>query len=75
MLLALDRVTVRPEKGRVGLQEASLEVRAGEIVGIAGVSGNGQAALAGIVAGTAAAGAGTLTLAGERSHRGRRRGP
>jgi general nucleoside transport system ATP-binding protein len=66
VLLALDRVTVRPEKGRVGLQEASLEVRAGEIVGIAGVSGNGQAALAGIVAGTAAAGAGTLTLAGER---------
>jgi len=66
VLLALDRVTVRPEKGRVGLQEASLEVRAGEIFGIAGVSGNGQAALAGIVAGTAAAGAGTLTLAGER---------
>ena len=32
--------------GRAGLAEASLDVRAGEIVGIAGVSGNGQAALA-----------------------------
>ncbi|HEX8168219.1 MAG TPA: ABC transporter ATP-binding protein [Beijerinckiaceae bacterium] len=64
VLLALERVTVRPEKGGVGLHEASLAVRAGEIVGIAGVSGNGQAALAGVVAGTATAGAGTLTLAG-----------
>ena len=33
--------------GRAGLVEASLSVHAGEIVGIAGVSGNGQGALAG----------------------------
>jgi simple sugar transport system ATP-binding protein len=64
VLLALERVTVRPDRGGVGLMEASLTVRAGEIVGIAGVSGNGQAALAGVIAGTRAADAGTLTLAG-----------
>ena len=45
--------------GRVGLVEASLEVREGEIVGIAGVSGNGQAALAALISGTARADAGS----------------
>src|SRR5215203_5148603 len=37
VLLELDRVTVWPDNGGVGLYEASLAVRAGEIVGIAGV--------------------------------------
>lgn len=35
-----------------GLQGADLDLRAGQIVGLAGVSGNGQAALAGLLAGT-----------------------
>jgi simple sugar transport system ATP-binding protein len=40
-------------------------VRQGEIVGIAGVSGNGQAALAGLLAGTARASTGTAALLGK----------
>jgi general nucleoside transport system ATP-binding protein len=65
-LLVLDRVSVPAEEGRVGLDDASLTLRAGEIVGIAGVSGNGQAALAGLVAGTAPPSGGAATLAGKR---------
>jgi len=61
-LLVLDRVSVGDPPGRAGLVEASLSVHAGEIVGIAGVSGNGQSALAGVIAGTMA-GQGTITLA------------
>lgn len=45
-LLVLDRVAVAALAGRTGLAEASLTLHAGEIVGIAGVSGNGQGALA-----------------------------
>jgi general nucleoside transport system ATP-binding protein len=65
-LLVLDGVSVAAEKGRAGLEGASLTLHAGEIVGIAGVSGNGQAALAGLVAGTAPPSGGSATLAGRR---------
>jgi simple sugar transport system ATP-binding protein len=63
-LLTLDRVSVAGPKGRVGLTDASLTLRAGEIVGVAGVSGNGQAALADLVAGLARPARGELRLAG-----------
>jgi general nucleoside transport system ATP-binding protein len=66
-LLVLDRVTVSDPHGRAGLAGASLTVHAGEIVGIAGVSGNGQGALAGVIAGTMA-GQGTITLDGAALH-------
>src|SRR5262245_61751340 len=62
-LLALDQVSVAGAQGR-GLIEASLDLHAGEIVGIAGVSGNGQAALAAAIAGPVAPSAGTVALAG-----------
>jgi simple sugar transport system ATP-binding protein len=45
------RLTVRELASRPGLQGASLEVRAGEIVGIAGVSGNGQSELVRVLGG------------------------
>jgi simple sugar transport system ATP-binding protein len=48
-VLELDGVTCGD--GRDRLTDASLVVRGGEIVGIAGVSGNGQRSLAGLVAG------------------------
>jgi ABC-type uncharacterized transport system ATPase subunit len=63
VLLELDRVTVRGDHRR-SLNEARLTVAEGEIVGIAGVSGNGQAALAALVAGLARPGAGTMRLFG-----------
>ncbi|MDQ7989828.1 MAG: ABC transporter ATP-binding protein [Candidatus Dactylopiibacterium sp.] len=48
--------------GRRVLDALDLDVHAGEIVGIAGVSGNGQLALAELLSGTLAHSAGTLTL-------------
>jgi simple sugar transport system ATP-binding protein len=62
-LLTLDRVSTG---GAVPLDHVSLELRAGEIVGIAGVSGNGQRELADVVAGVLAATAGILTVNGTR---------
>jgi simple sugar transport system ATP-binding protein len=46
----LDRVSTRVA-GRTALRDVSLTLHAGEIVGIAGVSGNGQRELADLVAG------------------------
>jgi len=47
-----------------GLDSVSLRVRAGEIVGVAGVDGNGQTALAESLVGLRAARAGRITLNG-----------
>ena len=52
-------------RGRERLEQASLELRAGEIVAIAGVSGNGQTTLAELLSGTRVASSGTLRLLGE----------
>jgi simple sugar transport system ATP-binding protein len=46
------------------LNDVSLQLHAGEIVAIAGVSGNGQVALAEVLCGTRALGAGTVTFLG-----------
>jgi simple sugar transport system ATP-binding protein len=55
-VLRLDRVSA------AGLTDCSLEVRAGEIVGLAGVAGNGQRELAETVVGTRPVVAGRLEL-------------
>jgi simple sugar transport system ATP-binding protein len=47
----LDRVSCRSDRGTPGLRDVSLEVRTGEILGIAGVSGNGQTELAEVITG------------------------
>ncbi|WP_458766052.1 ABC transporter ATP-binding protein [Cupriavidus basilensis] len=64
-VFALEHVGARAANGRALLREVSLQVRAGEIVGIAGVSGNGQAALAELASGTLEASEGRVTLAGK----------
>jgi simple sugar transport system ATP-binding protein len=51
--------------GRARLHQVSLTLRAGEIVAIAGVSGNGQVALAELLCGTRAAVSGTVRLLGQ----------
>lgn len=48
--------------GNPPLRDIELEIRAGEILGIAGVSGNGQRALADVVAGVLAPSAGTIEV-------------
>lgn len=65
VVLALEQAGARGADGRMRLDRLSLRVRAGEIVGIAGVSGNGQAALAELLSGTLAATEGRVTLAGQ----------
>ena len=40
--LVVDGISVRGNDGRLAVKGASFEVRAGELVGVAGVSGNGQ---------------------------------
>lgn len=59
--IALRNLTIRTA-GRTVLHEVALEVRAGEIVGIAGVEGNGQAALVQAVLGWLPATSGTVTV-------------
>ena len=55
-----------PNRGAApGLKSISLELRAGQITGLAGVSGNGQAALAEIVGGLARPSEGRLSLHGQ----------
>lgn len=64
-VLVLDRVTVPGgDATRVGLTDVSLSLRAGEVLGVAGVSGNGQAALAGLVAGTVRSTSGRVSIGG-----------
>nr|WP_314089185.1 ABC transporter ATP-binding protein [uncultured Shinella sp.] len=62
-LLVLDRVSTVPYNG-AGLDEVSLTLTGGEITGLAGVSGNGQAALAALLAGTRRPTAGRISIAG-----------
>ena len=53
------------ERGVDGLAGVDLAVRAGEVVGVAGVSGNGQAALAETLVGLHAPAAGQVEVGGE----------
>ncbi|WP_303976677.1 ABC transporter ATP-binding protein [Dongia mobilis] len=64
-LVRLAQVTIAGSHGRNELQSVDLSLREGEILGIAGVSGNGQATLADLLSGLAAASAGTVTLLGD----------
>jgi simple sugar transport system ATP-binding protein len=56
---------VRGDRGHLALDGLDLEVRAGEIVGLAGVSGNGQRELADALAGLRRPEGGSILLAGE----------
>ncbi|KEJ87840.1 ABC transporter ATP-binding protein [Sulfitobacter donghicola] len=61
-LLKLAEVST-PDRGNApGLKSASLDLLAGQIIGLAGVSGNGQAALADIVGGVEKPASGQLVL-------------
>ena len=65
-MLRLSRVTVRGsgrDGGKPRLQDIDLDVHAGEIVAIAGVSGNGQAVLADLLCGLVAPAQGDVVLA------------
>jgi simple sugar transport system ATP-binding protein len=64
VLLRVENVTADSERGLAALRGVSFEVRAGEILGIAGVEGNGQSELVEVVTGLRKATGGNVTLAG-----------
>jgi simple sugar transport system ATP-binding protein len=66
--LAIDKLGARDDAGQPALHEVSLTVKAGEIVGIAGVSGNGQRQLVEVLAGQREASGGEIRIGGERYH-------
>jgi ABC-type uncharacterized transport system ATPase subunit len=64
-LLEVKDLVVTDERGLEAVRGISLEVKAGEIVGIAGVDGNGQSELIDALTGLRSPSAGTITAAGE----------
>ncbi|NDJ78750.1 MAG: ABC transporter ATP-binding protein [Chloroflexi bacterium] len=63
--LKLDSVSALSNRGDLGLRQVTLDVRAGEIVGVAGVSGNGQHELAQVIAGLRPSAEGKVWLEGQ----------
>lgn len=63
-VLEIEELTARDSRGHVGLSGFSLTVHAGEIVGVAGVTGNGQDELVTAVTGLGHIDAGSIRLDG-----------
>jgi general nucleoside transport system ATP-binding protein len=68
--LDVEGISARGDRGGEALRNVSLRVRAGEIVGVAGVAGNGQRELAETVSGMRWPSAGTIEVAGRALRRG-----
>jgi simple sugar transport system ATP-binding protein len=64
VVLSVDGLTVRSPEGRALVDDVSFDIHAGEILGIAGVEGNGQTELIEALMGIEHVDAGTITLAG-----------
>jgi general nucleoside transport system ATP-binding protein len=63
-LLELDRVTAQGDRGVVAVDDVSLVVRSGEVLGVAGVAGNGQRELAEAVTGMRPLAGGAVRVGG-----------
>ena len=66
VILDVKDVHAENDKGLPALRGLSLQVRAGEIVGLAGVAGNGQSELSQVIAGLRSSIKGEVTLNGEK---------
>ena len=64
-VLTVENLTVRSDRGQEVVQDVSISVRAGEILGVAGVAGNGQDELVEAITGLRQSHGGTISLAGE----------
>jgi simple sugar transport system ATP-binding protein len=67
-VLKIENLRARGDNGLEALHRVSLTVRAGEILGVAGVSGNGQRELVEVIAGQRSATGGRITV-GNEEHR------
>jgi ABC-type uncharacterized transport system ATPase subunit len=63
--LELSKITALDDAGAIAVHDVSLSVRGGEIVGIAGVSGNGQRQLVEVLAGQREAESGEVRVRGD----------
>jgi simple sugar transport system ATP-binding protein len=64
VVLRIENLTVMGSKGTPAVRNLSLEVRSGEVLGIAGVDGNGQSELVAAIAGLLPVKAGRIFLKG-----------
>jgi simple sugar transport system ATP-binding protein len=64
-LLEVEHLTLKDSRGLTLFDNVSFTVRAGEIVGIAGVAGNGQSELLEVIAGMRRASSGTVRIDGQ----------
>ena len=65
IMIEVDGLTVKNDRGLAAVREASLHVRAGEIVGIAAVEGNGQSELIEAITGLRPIAAGGVRIGGK----------
>jgi general nucleoside transport system ATP-binding protein len=65
VVLAVHEARAKDDRGREVVRGVGLEVRAGEILGIAGVAGNGQDELVELITGLRKPTGGTVTIAGQ----------
>jgi len=66
--LDIDKLNALDDGGQPAVRNVSLSIRGGEIVGVAGVSGNGQRQLIEVLAGQREAESGDIYLQGEKYH-------
>ena len=64
-ILSVENLSIKNDKGLVAVNQVSLTIRSGEILGIAGVAGNGQKELTEAIAGLRRAENGTIRVNGE----------
>ena len=64
-VLTVENLRVKSDRGQEEVQGVSFSVRAGEILGIAGVAGNGQDELVEAITGLRRSNSGTIDLAGQ----------
>ncbi len=64
VMMAARNISLRDEAGTLRLDDLSLELRAGEIVGVAGVAGNGQSELLSVLTGLVPPTSGTVETGG-----------
>ena len=65
-LLEVEGLTVRGDRGEAAVKDVTFSIREGEVVGVAGVAGNGQRELAEALSGMRGLQAGSISVGGRR---------